>query len=120
VVHDEWQEHRLNFSNFARSLYSKDMLAVGESAAKDILQAVLAGGAMVSFASVGAGLIVGVVWYAAKRAGHVVDEARKSPYRWLSRIHKAGAHFQHSPLWECRVAVPPDDAADPARRDGFR
>lgn len=100
VVLNEWQKRRLNLSNFARSLYSPDALDVGKDAAKVILGGLL-GGAKISLASVGAGLIVGVVWYAAERAVEVVQQAR--PYRWLSKIHKAGATFQ-----EYRVAAPPE------------
>jgi hypothetical protein len=102
VMH-KWNEHRFNFSNYAKNLYSPDIGEVGEDAAKDILQSVLLGGA-VSFASAGAGLIVGVVWYAGKRALHDYGEAKKSPYRWLSRIHQKGAIKLPVPLWESHAA----------------
>jgi len=105
VLH-HWHQHRLNISNFARSLYSTDALDIGESAAKDALEALIGGG-LVSVASLGPGLIVGVVWYAAKRGLHAVKQARESPYRWLSRIHKEGATLLHEPLWEYRVVAPP-------------
>lgn len=112
----KWQSDRLNFSKFAKSLYSPDALGVGESVAKDFLEGLLSAGGVaaagtaaagaVSFAAVAPGLIVGVIWYAAKRTWQVREQAKQSPFRWLSRIHAAGASFVGRELWEYRVALP--------------
>jgi hypothetical protein len=123
-VVDKWQQDLPTFSNFVKNMISSEGLSIGESVAKDIVQALLssapavAAGTTVSFATAGAGLIVAVVWYAAKRALHTREQGRKSPYRWLTRVHDSGATFKragvqesfsrlNTPLWESRVVASP-------------
>lgn len=106
-VLEEWRKHRLSFSAFGRKLFSKDALDLPKEAAAGVMGAVLAGSAVSLSAAAVGGMIVGVVWHAAKQALDLVGQARTSPYRWLNRIHKAGAKNLPTPLWESRIVIPP-------------
>jgi hypothetical protein len=89
-----------------KSLANPWMITIGEDAAKDALSALLGGGA-ISFASVGAGLLVGVTLYAAERGLATRRRARTSPDLWLTKMHGAGATPLQTLLWESRMAPPP-------------
>lgn len=106
LVLEEWRRHRLNLSAFARGILTKDAFDLGTDAAKDLVSGLLLGTTAVISTASGAGMIVAVVTYAAKRTVDLVGQAKRSPYRWLNRVHKAGATAVPAHLWESRLVLP--------------
>jgi hypothetical protein len=86
---EQWKKSRLSLSKLAKSVFSFGAVESGKDATKEIAEAFVAGTVgTLSFASMGAGLAVGILWHSAKRVTEEYRKSKDSELRWLTKIHR--------------------------------
>lgn len=103
---EHWQDSKKGMSKFARRFFGKGMAAEASSFAQDVSKTIVSGGAAVAtstalvggltmpvFLGAGAGLAIGVLVHGISTARDMYAEEKRSAYRYLTRIEKAGATF---------------------------
>lgn len=97
-VRESWESYKVTLPKYAQSLIGKTVGEEGLDLAKSVMPAAglaLASGA--TAATVGVlhaafpGLVVAVLWHAVGTLHALRKAARESPYRYLTRIERAGA-----------------------------